>query len=61
MIMCGIQIKGNIMNELVAYLLKEDYDFELKGSGSEPAELIIPLFGGRLILIADGIWCYEED
>ena len=49
------------MNELVAYLLKEDYDFELKGSGSEPAELIIPLFGGRLILIADGIWCYEED
>ena len=49
------------MNELVAFLLTEEYDFELKSVGGEPIELNITMFGGHLLLVGDGTWSYEED
>jgi hypothetical protein len=49
------------MNELVDFMLKEEYDFELKSESGGVAELNIPLFGGHLILLGDGTWSYEED
>jgi hypothetical protein len=51
----------NIMNELVTYLLNEDYHFELKCESGGVSELNIPIFGGHLILLGDGTWTYEED
>ena len=49
------------MNELITYLLNEDYEFELKCVSGEPAELSLPIFAGELILRSDGTWNYNEE
>ena len=50
-----------MLNNIVEYMMKEEWEFTLEQACGDPARLTFPILDGRLILCSDGTWSYEED